>query len=140
MKDWLIPALLSALFAGLVAIFGKAGVREVDSTTATTARSLVMSIFLVLVVCMRGQFNQLATIPAKSWWFVVLAGVSGALSWLFYFEALKLGDATKVAPIDRLSIVLTALLAWMFLGEKISWMVAAGLLLIVIGAFLVTKG
>jgi bacterial/archaeal transporter family protein len=139
-KDWFVPALLSALFAGLVAIFGKMGVREVDSATATTARSLVMSVFLIGVVCFRGQFGQLSAIPGKSWWFVILAGVSGALSWLFYFEALKHGDATKVAPVDRLSILLTAILAWMFLGEKISWMVAAGLLLVLVGVLLVTKG
>ncbi len=140
MNAWLIPALLSAAFAGLVAIFGKVGVRDVDSTIATTARSLVMSLFLVIVMCFRGSITQLGTIPGKSWLFVLLAGVAGALSWLFYFEALKNGDASKVAPVDRLSVVITAVLAWIFLGEKVSASVAAGLVLIVIGALLVTRG
>lgn len=139
MNGWFFPALLSAVFAGLVAIFGKIGVREVDSTTATTARAIIMCLFLLSVMCFRGSFNQLSTIPGKSWLFVALAGLCGALSWLFYFEALKNGDATKVAPIDRLSIVITAVLAWFFLGEKVSITVVAGLVLIVIGAVLIAK-
>ncbi|MBY0549128.1 MAG: EamA family transporter [Candidatus Obscuribacterales bacterium] len=140
MEKWLICAGLSAVFAGLTGIFGKIGVKDIDSSIATTARSLIMSAFLVVVMCSRGPISQLGTIPAKSWLFVALAGLAGALSWLFFFEALKEGDASRVASIDRLSLVVTAVLAWLLLGEKVSLTVVLGLALIVGGALLVTKG
>lgn len=140
MEKWLICAGLSAVFAGLTAIFGKIGVKDVDATTATTARSLVMSAFLLIVMCTRVPLSQLGNIAGRSWLFVALAGLAGALSWLFYFEALKDGDAARVASIDRLSLVVTAVLAWLVLGEKVSVTAILGLALIVGGALLVTKG
>lgn len=140
MNNWLTCALLSAFFAGLVAIFGKMGVRDVDSTIATTARSIIMATLLVILTCSRSQFSQVLAIPQKSWIYVILAGAAGAASWLFYFQALKLGDATKVAPIDRLSVVVTLFLAWIFLGEKVTGGVIIGSMLILAGAVLIAKG
>lgn len=140
MEKWLICAGFSAVFAGLTAIFGKIGVKDVDATTATTARSLIMSAFLVIVMCTRVPLSQLGNIAGRSWLFVALAGLAGALSWLFFFEALKDGDASRVASIDRLSLVVTAVLAWLILGEKLSLTVLVGLVLVVAGALLVTRG
>lgn len=140
MNSWIVCALLSAFFAGLVAIFGKVGVRDVDSTIATTARAIIMALSLVILTCCRSQFPQVLSIPQKSWIFVLLAGLSGAASWLFYFQALKLGEASKVAPIDRLSVLVTLLLAWLFLGEKVSVSVLAGSVLVLSGAILIAKG
>lgn len=140
MEKWLICAGLSAVFAGLTAIFGKVGVKDVDSTVATTARSLIMSSFLLAVMFCRAPLTQLGSVPGKSWLYVVLAGLAGALSWLFYFEALKEGDATRVASIDRLSLVVTAVVAWLVLGEKLSATAVVGLALIIAGVLLVTRG
>jgi transporter family protein len=139
-NNWLVCALLSAFFAGLVAIFGKLGMRDVDSTIATTACSIVMATFLIILTCCRSQFSQVLAIPQKTWVFVLLAGFCGAASWLFYFQALKLGDASKVAPIDRLSMLVTLALAWAFLGEKISIGVLIGSCLMLGGVLLITKG
>jgi transporter family protein len=140
MSSWLLYACGSAVFAGLVAIFGKVGMRDIDSTTATTARSIVMAGSLVVLMLVRGGLSQLSTIPGKSWIFVVLAGLCGATSWLFYFAALKVGDASRVAPIDRLSIIITLVLAWVFLGEKVSGTVILGSVLILGGALLIARG
>jgi bacterial/archaeal transporter family protein len=140
MNNWIVCALLSAFFAGLVAIFGKVGMREIDSTVATTARSIIMASALVILTCCRSQFSQIMSIPQKSWVFVFLAGMAGAASWLFYFQALKLGDASKVAPIDRLSVLVTLLLAWLFLGEKVSSGVLGGSILVLVGAILIARG
>src|ERR1700754_2550639 len=110
-SGWLVYALLSAFFAGLVAIFGKLGVRDVDSTLATTVRAIIMALGLSLLVAVRGNFGEVKNIDAKGWLFIVLAGAAGAASWLCYFRALQLGNAVQVAPIDKLSIVITILLA-----------------------------
>jgi transporter family protein len=139
-SGWLIYALLSAVFAGLVAIFGKLGVRDVDSTLATSVRAVIMALGLSLVVAVRGNFSEIKNIDAKGWLFITLAGAAGAASWLCYFRALQLGDAVQVAPIDKLSLVVTILLAALFLGENLTWSIGLGALLILIGSLLVIRG
>ncbi len=134
MQLWIIYSLFSAMFAGLVAIFGKIGLKDVDSTLATTVRSFVMALFLFIVSLTLGKFNLIGTIKNKVLFFIVLSGIAGALSWLFYFFALKTGIASGVAAIDRLSVVFVVIFAILFLGEKLSWQTAIGALLITIGA------
>jgi len=136
MQLWIIYSLLSAIFAGLVAIFGKIGLKDVDSTLATTVRSFVMALFLFATSLALGKFNLLNTIKNKVLFFIVLSGIAGALSWLFYFFALKTGIASGVAAIDRLSVVFVVIFAILFLGEKLSWQTAIGALLITIGAII----
>jgi transporter family protein len=138
-SGWLIYAIFSAVFAGLVGVFGKLGVRDVDSTLATTVRAVIMALGLSLLVAVRGNFGEIKNIDAKGWLFIVLAGAAGAASWLCYFRALQLGDAIQVAPIDKLSIVVTILLAALFLGESLTWSIGLGALLILIGSLLVIR-
>ncbi len=135
--NWIQLSLLSAFCAGLVAIFGKLGMKEVDSTLATAARALVMLAVLIAVVCLTGKLEQVAKLSAQSWIYITLAGLAGATSWLFYFQALKVGDASRVASIDKLSTVVTIVLSLVCLGETLSWKVGAGALLIVLGGILV---
>ncbi|HDL8083783.1 TPA: EamA family transporter, partial [Yersinia enterocolitica] len=132
MSTWLIYALLSALFASLVAIFGKIGLQHLDANTATAVRAVVMALFLVGVVVVQGKFNLVGTVLAdkKSLLFVVLSGVAGALSWLFYFLAIKNGNVSQVAPIDKLSVVFAVILAFILFGEKISLVAGFGVALI----------
>jgi bacterial/archaeal transporter family protein len=138
---WLGYALLSALFAGLVAIFGKIGMRDIDSTMATMARSVVMALALISFVATQGRVaRDLSQIPTRAWIFILLAGLAGAASWLFYFRALQIGPASKVAPIDRLSVIVTVACAALFLGERLSTGMAAGVALTVIGAVLIVRG
>lgn len=139
-SGWLIYALFSAVFAGLVGVFGKLGVRDVDSTLTTTVRAIIMALGLSLLVAVRGNFSEIRNIDAKAWLFIVLAGAAGAASWLCYFRALQLGDAVQVAPIDKLSLVVTILLAALFLGENLTWGIGLGALLVLIGSLLVIRG
>ena len=137
---WVIYALFSALGAALVAIFAKLGLEEIDSTLATTIRSIIMALFLVLVSLLFHKFDgfTLGALTSRSWILIALAGIAGAMSWLFYFLALKTGAATGVVAIDRLSIVFVVLLAALFLGEAFTWKVALGALLVVDGALLIS--
>jgi transporter family protein len=137
--SWLVFALLSAVTAALVAIFGKLGLEGVDSSTATAVRAGVMFLFLGLVIVFTGKLQNLPAIFAnrKALFYIFLSGIAGAASWLFYFFALKVGKASQVAPIDRLSIVFVIILAALLLGEKISWKVATGTFLMAVGAVLV---
>ncbi|NLP41565.1 MAG: EamA family transporter [Veillonellaceae bacterium] len=139
---WLIFALLSALAASLVAIFGKIGLQTADANTATAVRAIIMAVFLVGVVIFQGNLSQIPLIVADrpTFGFIVLSGVAGALSWLFYFLALKFGKVAQVAPIDKLSVVLATVLAVIFLGEKISFLNGIGVALIAAGAILVALG
>lgn len=136
---WFILALLSALTAALVAIFGKLGLKGVDATLATAVRSVIMALFLVSAAGVLGKFSgfSLASFSGKGWTYIVLAGIAGALSWLFYFWALKLGPASAVAAIDRLSIVFVVVVAALVLGEVFTKYTAAGSLLVVAGALLI---
>ncbi len=137
---WLVLAFLSAATAALVAIFGKLGLKNVDPTFATTVRSLIMAVFLVVTSLFLGKFNNInfGSLSNRDWLLIVLAGVAGALSWLFYFGALKVGLATKVVVIDRLSLVFVVILAALFLGEALSWRVALGSVLMVAGAVIIS--
>jgi len=135
---WLIYALLSAVTAALVAIFGKIGLKGIDANSATALRSVIMAVFLLIVVAVQGKFSQLGEVLAhrKALAFIALSGVAGALSWLFYFLALKYGKVAQVGPIDKLSVVIAVILAFLFLGEKITLLNGAGVALIAIGAIL----
>ena len=137
---WVLFAFLSALTAALVAIFAKLGLRDVDPTLATTLRSIIMAVFLLCVAWMLGKFNgfSLHHLSGKEWTLLVLAGVSGALSWLFYFFALRDGSASAVVAIDRLSIVFVVLLAAVFLSETINWRTLLGSVFMVAGALLIS--
>lgn len=142
MSAWLIYALLSAVTAALVAIFGKIGLQHLDANTATAIRAVVMAVFLVGVVVVQGKLSLVATVLAdkKALLFVVLSGVAGALSWLFYFMAIKSGNVSRVAPIDKLSVVFAVILAVILFGEKVSLIAAAGVALITAGALMVALG
>lgn len=133
---WILYALLSAGFAAAVAIFGKLGLSGVDSTVATTVRAVVMAVFLTVVVLALQKVSLIKTLDNKALTFIVCSGIAGALSWLFYFLALKTGPATPVAAVDRLSIVFVAILAALFLGEALTVKTIAGVLLIIGGAVL----
>ena len=137
---WMLYAILSAVTAALVAIFAKVGLRDIDPTLATTLRSIIMAVFLLGVAWGFGKFDgfSLATVNGKEWLLLVLAGVAGALSWLFYFLALRDGNASAVVAIDRLSIVFVIVLAAAFLSETISWRIGAGAVLMVLGAILIS--
>ncbi len=142
MGTWLIYALLSALTAALVAIFGKIGLQNLDANTATAIRAVIMALFLVGVVVVQGKLNLVSEVLAnrKALLFIVLSGVAGALSWLFYFLAIRNGNVSQVAPIDKLSVVFAVILAVILFGEKISFMAAGGVALITAGALMVALG
>ena len=135
---WLLLAMLSAVSAAMVAIWGKMGVKDVDPAVATTVRAIVFVIILTLVTLTLGRFPQLAQIENRTMKFLILSGVAGAASWLFYFWALKLGEVDKVATIDRLSLVFVILLAALLLGEKLTLYKIIGGVLVVGGAILIT--
>ncbi|MEM4637686.1 MAG: EamA family transporter [Candidatus Woesearchaeota archaeon] len=139
---WLIFALLSAVFAALVAIFGKIGLQGIDSNTATAVRAIIMALFLIGVIIFQGKLKDISPIlnNSKALLFIVLSGVAGALSWLFYFIAIKSGEVSKVVPIDRLSVVFAIVLAFIFLGEHISLKTGIGAALITAGAILIALG
>jgi bacterial/archaeal transporter family protein len=136
---WLVFAFLSAATAALVAIFGKLGLKGVDSTLATALRSLIMAGFMVLAAASLGKFKgfTIGALSGKAWMYIILAGVAGALSWLFYFSALKMGSAGAVAAIDRLSIVFVVVIAAIVLGEAFTKYTALGSILVVLGALLI---
>ncbi len=137
LNSWQFWAVLSAVFAALTAIFAKVGVEGINSDLATLIRTVIVLITLTLILFATGQFNQLGPIPAKSWLFLLLSGLGTGASWICYFRALKLGPATLVAPIDKLSVVLVALFGVTFLGERPSWNGWLGIALIAAGAVLI---
>ena len=139
MSAWLIYALLSAITAACVAILGKIGLQHLDANTATAIRSIVMAVFLVGVVVVQGKLNLINTIfnDKKALLIIALSGVAGALSWLFYFMAIKEGKVSQVAPIDKLSVVFAVIFAAIIFGEKISFLSAIGVAMIAAGAILV---
>ena len=135
--SWLVWALLSAAFAALTAIFAKVGVEDINSDLATLIRTVVVLTSLSLILFVTGQFNQTGPISTKSWVFLLLSGLGTGASWICYFRALKLGPATLVAPIDKLSVVLVALFGVVFLGERPSLNGWIGIALIAAGAVLI---
>jgi bacterial/archaeal transporter family protein len=131
---WLIWALLSALFAAATAILAKVGVAGIDSNLATAVRTTVVLVFTWAIAFSLGRHNAIGQISPRSWVFLVLSGLATGLSWLCYFRALQLGPASAVAPIDKLSVVLVILFAWLFLGEGLTIHKMIGGLLIAGGA------
>ncbi len=134
---WQFWALMAAVFAALTAIFAKVGVAGVNSDFATLIRTLVVVAALTAIVAATGQFQSPASIDRRSWLFLVLSGLATGASWVCYFRALKLGQASQVASIDKLSVVLVAIFGVIFLGEKLSWINWIGVALIGTGAVLV---
>jgi transporter family protein len=134
---WTYWALLSAVFAALTAIFGKIGVEQINSDLATFIRTVIILVLLGLIVSIGGAWEPLNALPKRTLWFLVLSGLATGASWLCYYRALKLGPASGVAPIDKMSVVFVAIFAAMFLGERHgvgSWL---GIALIAVGAGLV---
>jgi len=130
---WLIWALLSAFFAGVTAILAKVGVENVNSNLATAIRTVVILIFAWGVALVTNN-QPLASVERKTWIFLILSGIATGVSWLCYFRALQLGEASRVAPIDKLSVVFVLVFAALFLGEALTWRTGLGGALIVAGA------
>lgn len=135
--SWLVWALDSAGFAATTAIFAKIGVEGIDSDLATLFRTLVIVAVLTILLAVTGKFQPLDAISPRSWLFLALSGLATGASWICYFRALKIGDAARVAPIDKLSVVLVAVLGVAFLGEHLSTRGWLGIVLIGAGAVLV---
>ena len=137
LTSWQFWALLSAVFAALTAIFAKVGIEDVNSDFATFFRTAVILVILGGILFLTNQFQPLRSISSKSYVFLCLSGLATGASWVCYFRALKIGNASQVAPIDKLSVVLVAVFGALFLSEKLSlgnWM---GVCLIAVGALLV---
>ena len=137
LDSWQFWALLSAAFAALTAIFAKVGVENVNSDFATFIRTIVILGVLGVILVGTGQWQPLASVSQRTYLFLILSGLATGGSWICYFRALKIGDAARVAPIDKLSIVLVAVFGVFFLGEKLSGTNWAGVALIAAGALLV---
>lgn len=135
--SWLPWAVLSAVFAAATAIFAKVGVAGLNSDLATLIRTAVVICVLVALVSATGQWQPLQSISTRTWIFLVLSGLGTGASWLCYFRALKLGDAARVAPVDKLSVVFVAVLGATFLGERLSGVNWLGVALIAAGSLLV---
>ncbi|MGS1077135.1 EamA family transporter [Pseudoxanthomonas beigongshangi] len=127
---WFGWALASAAFAALTAIFAKVGVQRIDSDMATWIRTAVVMAALSVFIAATGKWSDPAAIPARTWTFLVLSGLAAGASWLCYFRALQLGDASQVAPIDKASLVLVLIFAWLFLGERPTLRDGLGMLLV----------
>ena len=136
---WLVYALLSAICAAFVSIFGKIGLENIDANSATAIRSIIMAIFLSSVVIFHGNFSGITEIFSnrRALFFIFLSGIAGAMSWLFYFLALKVGKISQVAPIDKLSVVFAVIFAIIFLGEKVSIIHGIGIFLIAVGGLII---
>ncbi|AVQ25048.1 EamA family transporter [Fusobacterium periodonticum] len=132
---WFIFAILSAIFAALTSILAKIGIEGVNSNLATAVRTLVVVLMAWLMVFVTGSQNGFMDISKKSWIFLILSGLATGASWLCYYKALQIGEASKVVPIDKLSIVITVALAFLFLGEQITLKTLIGCSLIVAGTF-----
>lgn len=136
--SWVLLGLLSAIFAALVAIFGKLGISGLDTTLATTLRSVVMTLFLLIISLSLGKFRDWPQISSKTGFYISLAGIAGAISWIFYFLALKNGPVNGVAALDRSSVLFVVLLSLLFLGESLTWKTGLGIAAIAIGALIIS--
>ena len=132
---WFVFAILSAIFAALTSILAKIGIEGVNSNLATAVRTIVVLLMAWFMVFITGNQNGIVDISKKSWIFLILSGLATGASWLCYYKALQLGEASKVVPIDKLSIVITIVLAFIFLGEQITLKTLIGCCLIIIGTF-----
>lgn len=135
-KGWQIFALGSAFFAGLTAIFGKVGVQGINSNLATLIRTVIILAIIAAIVTARGEWRQTGGINARSLIFLALSAGATGLSWLCYYRALQIGPASRVAPVDKLSVVFAIVLAVVFLGEKFSWKSLLGSALVAAGAII----
>lgn len=140
MSSWITYALLSAFFAALTAILAKIGIKGVNSNLATAIRTIVILIFAWGIVWFQGTAKQIPSISRFSMLFLILSGIATGLSWLFYFRALQMGNASQVSPIDKLSLVITIVLAAVILKEKVTASVLIGSVLMAAGAILVGLG
>jgi Predicted membrane protein len=134
---WKYYAILSAVFAAITAIFAKIGIKNVDSNLATAIRTCVILIITWGIVLFSNSINGVKELTKINWLFLILSGIATGLSWLFYFKALQLGDASKVAPIDKLSVIFTIFLSFIILKESVSWKVLLGGLLIAGGSLII---
>jgi len=135
-SNWLFWALLSAVFAALTAIFAKVGLEKVDSDFATWIRTIVIIVALTGFLYFAGKWRNPLELSSKSWLFLGLSGLATGASWVCYFRALKVGDASKVAPVDKLSLLLVAVFAFLFLGERPSAREWVGILMIGMGVLI----
>ena len=136
---WIAYAFGSALFAGITSILAKCGIKKTDSTVATAIRTVVVLAFSWLMVFIIGSQTQIGSIGERTWIFLILSGLSTGASWLCYFKALQIGDINKVVPIDKSSVILTILLAFVFLKEEVSLQKMLGVVLIGIGTFMMIE-
>ncbi|MGA3043115.1 MAG: EamA family transporter [Bryobacteraceae bacterium] len=134
--NWIYWSLLSALFAGATAVLAKVGVAGVDSNLATAIRTSVILVFSWTVAYATAQPSALRNLTPRTWLFLILSGIATGLSWLCYFRALQLGEASRVAPVDKLSVAFVILFAALFLGERLTLVRAAGGLMIMAGAIM----
>ena len=134
--NWIYWSLLSAVFAGATAVLAKVGIAGVDSNLATAIRTSVVLIFVWVIAYATSRPGAVRNLTSRTWVFLVLSGLATGLSWLCYFRALQLGEASRVAPIDKLSVVFVILFAALFLGERLTLVRGAGGLLIVAGAII----
>lgn len=132
---WVIFALLSAFFAALTSILAKIGIDGINSNLATAIRTIVVLIMAWGIVFFTGTNSEISNIQSKSWIFLILSGIATGLSWLFYYKALQLGEASKVVPIDKFSVVISMVLAFLVLKETITVKTIIGGLFITIGTF-----
>lgn len=133
-ESWVLFALGSAFFAGLTAILGKIGVEGVNSNLATLIRTVVILLVTAGILSLRHEWRPTAPIAMTTWVFLVLSGIATGFSWLCYYRALQLGPVTRVAPIDKLSVVFAIVLGVLFIGEALTWQVVLGGALIVAGS------
>lgn len=136
--SWQFWALLSAAFAALTAIFAKVGIENVGSDYATMIRTVVILAVVSGIVAITGQWQAPSSVSGRTYTFLVLSGLATGASWLCYFRALKIGDAARVAPVDKLSVILVAVFGVLFLGEKLSAINWAGVALVALGVILLT--
>lgn len=134
---WYIAAIFSALFAALTAVFAKIGIKNVDSNLATAIRTSVILFITWGIVIFQNTISTIKNISKTSWTFLVLSALATGASWLFYFYALKVGEATKVVPIDKMSLVLTIIFASILLHEKFTWQIAIGVILMTVGTLII---
>ena len=132
---WKYYALLSALFAALTAIFAKVGVKGINSDLATAIRTLVILLITWGIVFFGNHVGEIKEINRHTWTFLILSGIATGLSWLFYYQALQMGDASRVVPIDKSSVVISMVLAFVVLKEQLTWQSIVGGLLITAGTF-----
>jgi transporter family protein len=136
-SSWEFFALLSAFFAGLTAFLGKIGVMNINSNLATFIRTVVVMVMTVCILTWRHQWQWPQGTALKSWTFLILSGIATGLSWICYWRAMSLGTVSKVAAIDKLSVAFAIILGILFLGENLTWQVALGAVLIILGAVII---